>query len=107
MPREHRLHAPSPYGLWAEGPLDTHCTLFFCVGSNSGNRAVLTVTRTRGGRFIPNFNAAAISNPVWGTLTISFSGCNNGRVDFDSDLGFGSGSMPQTRLSLPLGQSCL
>lgn len=37
LPREHRLHEPSPYGLWAEGPLDTHCTLFFCVGSVGGN----------------------------------------------------------------------
>lgn len=37
LPREHRLHEPSPYGLWAEGPLDTHCTLFICVGSVGGN----------------------------------------------------------------------
>lgn len=37
LPRDHRLYEPSPYGLWAEGPLDTHCTLFFCVGSVGGN----------------------------------------------------------------------
>jgi hypothetical protein len=37
LPREHRLYEPSPYGLWAEGPLDTHCTLFICVGSVGGN----------------------------------------------------------------------
>lgn len=37
LPRDHRQYEPSPYGLWAEGPLDTHCTLFFCVGSVGGS----------------------------------------------------------------------
>ncbi|MBK9657630.1 MAG: FG-GAP repeat protein, partial [Rhodanobacteraceae bacterium] len=76
------------------------------LGSYSGNRALINVTQTRGGRFIPNFNAANISNPSWGTLTFTFTGCNSGRVEFESDLGFGAGTMALTRLSQPLGLAC-
>ncbi len=76
------------------------------VGSYSGNRATLTALRTQGGKFIPNFNPAAVSSPSWGTLTFTFSSCNSGRVEFSSDVGFGTGSMPLTRLTLPLGLSC-
>jgi hypothetical protein len=32
LPREDAQHAPSPYGLWSEGPLDTFCIGFICVG---------------------------------------------------------------------------
>lgn len=37
LPREHALHRPTPYGLWSEGPLDTHCTFVFCFGSVGGS----------------------------------------------------------------------
>lgn len=76
------------------------------VGRYRGNRATVVATRTRGGRFIPDFNSAAVSNPSWGTLEFSFSGCNSGLVRFDSDLGFGQDEMPLTRLTLPLGAVC-
>ncbi len=76
------------------------------VGTYSGNRATLTALRTQGGRFIPNFNPANVSSPTWGTLTFTFSSCNSGLVEFSSDVGFGTGSMPLTRLTLPLGLSC-
>lgn len=37
LPREHALYRPTPYGLWSEGPLDTHCTFGFCFGSVGGS----------------------------------------------------------------------
>lgn len=76
------------------------------VGPITGNRAVIPVTRTTGGRFIPNFDASNITNPLWGTLTFTFSTCNTGLVEFTSTLGFGTGSMALSRLTLPLGESC-
>lgn len=76
------------------------------VGSYSGNRATLTALRTQGGRFIPNFNPTAVTSPTWGSLTFTFSGCNTGLVEFSSDVGFGTGAMPLSRLTLPLGLSC-
>lgn len=33
LPREHAQHQPSPYGLWSEGPLDTHCLGTICFGT--------------------------------------------------------------------------
>lgn len=76
------------------------------VGTYSGNRATLTALRTQGGRFIPNFDPAAVSSPQWGTLTFTLSDCNKAEVSFSSDVGFGTGAMPLTRLTSPLGLRC-
>lgn len=111
--------AQSGHGLFVEVLADQHFLAWWFtfdaqgnqawfggLGTYSGNRAVVSVTQTRGGRFIPNFNVANISNPTWGTLTFTFTGCNTGRVEFDSDLGYGAGAMALTRLSQPLGLGC-
>lgn len=76
------------------------------VGDITGDTAEIEVYRTEGGRFIPNFDPDDITNTLWGVLTIVFFDCNHGRVDFASDLGFGSGSMALTRITLPAGLSC-
>ena len=54
----------------------------------------------------PNFDASNITNPAWGTLTFTFFTCNTGLVEFNSTLGFGTGSMALSRLTLPLGETC-
>jgi len=43
---------------------------------------------------------------AWGTLTFTFTDCNHGTVNFDSMIGYGTGSMNLTRLTLPAGLSC-
>lgn len=78
------------------------------IGSYSGNRAVINeVSRTEGGRWIPNFNASNVNNGLWGKLRFEFQNCSSGKVEFEStDPNWGVGSMNLTRLSLPEGLSC-
>lgn len=77
------------------------------VGPYTGDVATIPFTRTAGGRFIPNFDPALITNPPWGTATIRFSSCNRGLIEYVSaSPGFGTGSMELTRLSLPAGLTC-
>ncbi|MBL8298597.1 MAG: FG-GAP repeat protein [Rhodanobacteraceae bacterium] len=76
------------------------------VGTYSGNTATIEFTRTQGGRFIPNFNSANITNPRWGTVVMTFDNCSSGRINFSAEAGFGVGSMPLSRLTAPLGLVC-
>lgn len=76
------------------------------VGPISGNSATVAVVRTTGGRFIPNFDPNAVSFPPLGTLTLRFSSCRAGRVDFELGQGFGSGSMVLQRLTETAGNEC-
>jgi plastocyanin len=76
------------------------------VGSIVGNSATMTAVRSTGARFIPNFNPAEVVRGDWGTLTFTFTDCSNGRVDFNSVAGFGTGSMTLKRLTLPAGLTC-
>ena len=77
------------------------------VGTYTGNSGVISMAKTAGGRFPPNFNASLITNPSWGTVTLNFSNCNEGRIDFAAQLpGFSTGSMRLVRLTLPAGLSC-
>jgi hypothetical protein len=46
-----------------------------------------------------------VHNP-WGSLTLTFTDCDHGKVDFASTAGYGSGSMNLTRLTRPAGVVC-
>ncbi|HRA38038.1 MAG TPA: hypothetical protein PLC02_10120 [Pseudomonadota bacterium] len=70
------------------------------------NRVQITFRRTTGGRWIPNFNPALVSNPEIGTVTLNFSSCNGGRVDFQFAQGFGTGSMVLNPLFRSVGTAC-
>ena len=77
------------------------------VGTYSGNTATITaVSLPTGGRWIPNFDPNQIVNNLWGALTFTFTDCNHGKVDFNSVLGYGTGSMNLTRLTQPAGVTC-
>ncbi len=76
------------------------------VGQIQGTQAVVSVVRTQGARFLPNFAPADAVNTPIGTLTFNFTGCGSGRVDFALDATFGNGSMNLTRLTTPVGVSC-
>jgi plastocyanin len=76
-------------------------------GAIDGTTATIQVIQTQGGRWIPNFDPANVTQPAWGTLTFSFTDCNHGRVDFDSVMpGYGTGHMDLTRLTQPAGVTC-
>lgn len=74
-----------------------------------GDHATIAMTTIDGpgGRFAPNFDPAQVQNTPWGTLTLRFSDCDHGTLDWDSSVpGYGSGSMTIERLTLPAGLSC-
>jgi plastocyanin len=92
---------------FAFDPAGTQQVWFGGVGTYSGDTATISgVARTTGGSWIPNFDANRIVNNAWGTLTFTFTDCNHGRVDFNSVLGYGTGSMNLTRLTQPAGLIC-
>jgi glucose/arabinose dehydrogenase len=76
------------------------------VGPITGDRAVIPMTIPAGGRFIPNFDPATITRPSWGQVTVRFSDCNNGTVDYQSTAGFGNGSMRLARITQIAGTAC-
>jgi hypothetical protein len=60
-----------------------------------------------GAVFPPHFDAASVHAQAWGSLKFTFSDCNTGRVDWSStQLGYGSGTMALTRLTMPDGLAC-
>ena len=66
---------------------------FLGAGGYIGSTATIgAVVQPTGGRWIPNFDATKIVNNAWGSLTLTFTDCNHGRVDFNSTSGYGSGS---------------
>lgn len=76
------------------------------IGNFSGNTATIEVIKASGGRFLPNFDPASISNPVLGTMTISFESCARGTVNYSFGQGYGSGSWPIDRLTVAAGLAC-
>ncbi|MBS0570710.1 MAG: hypothetical protein JSS28_08890 [Proteobacteria bacterium] len=89
-------------------PDGTRQAWFVGVGTYAGNTAAITaVDQPAGGRWIPNFDPNKLVHQPWGTMTITFTDCNHGRVDFASTAaGFGNGHMDLTRLTLPAGLTC-
>ena len=60
---------------------------------------------TQGGQFGPDFDPAeVVSNDEWGTLTVSFTACDQATFDYTTELG--DGSFDLRRLTLPVGARC-
>jgi len=91
---------------WFTFSPDGQQSWFGGVGSIVGNRVNISVIRTTGGRFIPNFNPANVQNQAFGTMALSFTSCRSGRVEFNLPDGYGQGSMNLTRLTIPIGIEC-
>ena len=83
-------------------PAGTEQAWFVGVGSYVGNSATISMTQPTGGRWIPNFDLHQLMNNAWGTLTLTFSDADHGKVGFSSALGYGAGSMNLVRLTQPL-----
>ncbi|HZP65898.1 MAG TPA: hypothetical protein VFB32_06275 [Rudaea sp.] len=79
------------------------------VGPITGNSAVLQAYQVAGAgaKFPPHFVPSQVHAQAWGTLTFTFTDCNSGRVDWNSTApGYGSGSLPLVRLTMPAGINC-
>ena len=88
-------------------PDGTQQSWFGNVGAINGTTASIAAVQTQGGQWIPNFDPSNITQPIWGTLTFTFTDCNHGRVDFNSSVtGYGTGHMNLTRLTQPAGLTC-
>jgi len=62
---------------------------------------------TSGAMFGPAFDEDDVLLEDWGTLTFTFSSCNEGSVEYDSTMaGFGSGAGDIERLTSVTGMSC-
>jgi plastocyanin len=82
--------------VYAQGPFDP-----------TKNTVTLPAILPTGARFPPNFNTADLTDTPWGSLTFSFSDCNNGSVSWISTLpGYGSGTLPIVRLTQIAGTTC-
>lgn len=79
------------------------------IAPASGDRIeIVDNLRPVGTRFGAGFNAADIRREAWGRVTLSFSGCDSGQLDYQSTQpGFGSGSLRPVRLNRLAGSACL
>ncbi|TVQ38692.1 MAG: hypothetical protein EA370_05585 [Wenzhouxiangella sp.] len=87
-------HEAAPMWLLAIGPIEDN-TMF-----------LNEVFTTRGGRFGPAFDQALYELISWGSMVLEFDDCDNGKVWYFSDLGFGDGSFELSRLSNIAGLRC-
>ncbi len=73
------------------------------AGGYGGNSVTLNMTATSGGAFPPAFDPTKIARNPWGTLTLTFSDCNNAVASWTSNdatqLRFPNGTMPIKRLT--------
>jgi len=79
------------------------------TGPITGNTAVLQAIQGTGAgaKFPPNFDETQVQTPTWGTLTLSFTDCNNGTASWQPSVaGYLPGTVPITRLTMPLGIVC-
>jgi hypothetical protein len=79
---------------------------FIGDGPFDGSVATLSNVRPLGTFFPPNFSGSQITLQPFGSMTLTFSSCSAGRVDFNLPDGFGQGFMNLTRLTQPAGVDC-
>ncbi len=98
---------PRLLAWWFTFTPDGEQAWFGGTGEIDGDRAVIEVVQTFGGRWIPNFDPDNVVNQSWGSFVIRFDSCTSGTVEFSADIGgFASGSMRLTRLTQPAALSC-
>jgi hypothetical protein len=73
----------------------------------SSNAVTLPAYISQGPKFPPNYSSSADMVTQWGTLTFTFTDCNNGTASWQpTAAGYTSGSMPIARVTLPAGLTC-
>ncbi len=77
------------------------------VAANGLSATISNAIVTTGGMFPPNFQSSQVTSRPFGTITLSFTGCNAGTMAFTStDSEFGSGTVNLTRLTQVLNVPC-
>lgn len=85
-----------PVWIYAQGAYD-----------NTASTVTVPAAIYSGTFFPPNFRSVDVTQTLWGTLTFAFTDCDHGTVTWNSTVsGYGSGSMPITRLSGVRGTTC-
>ena len=105
------LDTPAPQALvtWYVFAPDGGQAWISGTGPISGNQIVVQAERVTGAGalFPPRFDPARVDRQPWGTLMLTFSDCNHGRVAWHSVLpDYGDGELPVSRLTLPAGLRC-
>ena len=76
-------------------------------GSYSGGTATMDAYQVTGGMFPPNFDKTKIVRTKWGSLTMTFTDCNDATVQWTPIVpGYTSGSMQLVRLTSVQGVAC-
>lgn len=77
------------------------------LGPINGDTATLSANITSGANFPPNFNPSQVTTQPWGTMTFRAINANSATWSWNSTVsGYGSGSMPLTRLTALTGSDC-
>ena len=87
-------------------PDGTQQAWFGNVGSIDGDTATVDALQAQGGRWIPNFDPANVTQQPWGRLTFQFTDCNHGEVTFSTTGAYGNGHMDLVRITQPAGLAC-
>jgi plastocyanin len=73
----------------------------------NSNTVTLEAFQPTGAKFPPAFNATDITQNDWGSITFTFTDCTNGTVSWNSKLpGYGTGTLPITKLANTAGLTC-
>jgi len=73
----------------------------------TSNTVTVEAFQDTGAKFPPNFNATDITQTDWGSLTFTFTDCTNGTMSWNSKLpGYGTGTIPITKLANVAGLTC-
>lgn len=114
LPRDHALYRPTPYGLWSEGPLDTHCTFIFCFGSvgGSGGGGSQGMCNPNSPNYAPQYCPWDLTTATWpvshrmhvkkmgaGSINLRYAIKNDGTGTFDGSP-FNGSSTPIAHLTL-------
>ena len=82
--------------LYAQGTFDS-----------TKNAVAIPAVLLSGPKFPPFYNSNDLQQTSWGTITFTFSDCNNGTASWNSTLpGYGSGTIPIRRLTSIQGTAC-
>ena len=76
-------------------------------GTYAGDTATMDLYQGTGGMFPPNFDKTKIVRTKWGTMTMTFTDCNNATAQWTPIVpGYASGSMALQRLTGVTGVAC-
>jgi hypothetical protein len=105
----HLLDGELAWMCWFTFDLAGNPAWICALGTISGDTIDFAEAFTvDGGNFPPLFDPAQIVEVPWGSITVTFSGCDTGMMGWSTNAaGFESGNMPLTRLTSLWGSECV